>query len=87
MQIVLTRSRARWIGEGEKVTNYFCNLAKRHCTSKIIRTIEKMDGTFLAEQVVIVRETKVFYENLYKQEDQIIDDKIIDVDLEEINKE
>ena len=38
---VLTRSRARWVGEGEKVSKYFCNLEKRHYTSKIIRKIEK----------------------------------------------
>ena len=41
-----------------------------------------MDGTILIEQDDIVRETKVFYENLYKQEDHISD-----VDLEEINQQ
>ena len=39
MEGMLIRSRARWIGEGEKVSKYFCNLEKRHYTSKIIRKI------------------------------------------------
>ena len=37
---MLIRSRARWLGEGEKVSKYFCNLEKIHYTSKIIRKIE-----------------------------------------------
>ena len=41
MEGVLTWSRARSVGEGEKVSKYFCNLEKRHYTSKIIRKIEK----------------------------------------------
>ena len=41
MEVVLTRSRARLVGEGEKVTKYFCNLQKRRYTNKIIRKIEK----------------------------------------------
>ena len=31
MEGVLMHSRARWIGE--KLSNYFCNLEKRHYTS------------------------------------------------------
>ena len=77
-----TRSRARWVGEGEKVSKYFCNLEKRHYTSKIIRKIEKKDGTFVTEQDDIVKETKSFYESLYMQEDQIND-----VNLEDLIQE
>ncbi|WP_419593383.1 reverse transcriptase domain-containing protein, partial [Thiolapillus sp.] len=82
MEGVLTRSRARWVGEGEKVSKYFCNLEKRHYTSKIIRKIEKKDGTFVTEQDDIVKETKSFYESLYMQEDQIND-----VNLEDLIQE
>ena len=82
MERMLIRSRARWIGEGEKVSKYFCNLEKRHYTSKIIRKIEKQDGTIVTEHDDIVKETKYFYEHLYKQEEQIND-----VNLEEIIQE
>ena len=67
------------VGEGEKVSKYFCNLEKRHYTSKIIKKIEKQDGTIVTEQDDIVKETKYFYEHLYKQEEQIND-----VNFEEI---
>ena len=54
-------SRARWIGDGEKVSKYFCNLEekkKKNYTSKIIRKIEKLDGTIVTEQDDVVKETK-----------------------------
>ena len=70
---MLIGSSARWIGDGEKVSKYFCNLEKRHYTSKIIRKIEKQDGTNVTDQDDIVKETKYFYEHLYKQEEQIND--------------
>ena len=38
--------------------------------------------TILTDQEDIVKKTNIFYENLYKQEDQIFD-----VDLEAMNKE
>ena len=57
-------SRARWIGEGEKVSKYFCNLENRHYTSKIIRKTEKQDGTIVAEQDDIVKEKNNFM-NIY----------------------
>ena len=65
MEGMLIRSRARWIGEGEKVSTYFCNLEKRHYC-KIIRKIGKQDGTIVTEQDDIVKETKYFYEHLHK---------------------
>ena len=70
MEGMLIGSRARWIGEGEKVSKYFRNLEKRHYTSKIIRKIEKQDGTIVTEQDDIVKETKYFYQHLYKLEEQ-----------------
>ena len=34
MEGVIIRPRAQWIKEGLKATKYFCNLEKRHFTSK-----------------------------------------------------
>ena len=44
--------------------------------------MEKQDGTTVTQQEAIVKETKYFYENLYKQEEQINS-----VNLEEIIQE
>ncbi len=38
MQGHFIRSRARWIEDGEKATNYFCNLENRHFISKQCQT-------------------------------------------------
>ena len=75
MEGVLVRSRARWIGEREKVSNYFCSLEKRHYRSKIIRKIEKRGGTIVTEKNDSKR-NNFFYENRHDQEDQISNVKL-----------
>ena len=39
MEGVLLRSKARWVGEGEKITKYFCGLEKRNFISKQINKL------------------------------------------------
>ena len=34
MEGVLLRSKAKWLAEGEKITEYFCNVEKRNNVSK-----------------------------------------------------
>ena len=41
----LVRSRSKCVDDGEKVTNYVCNLEKQHISSKSLKFIEKQDGT------------------------------------------
>jgi hypothetical protein len=60
------RSRAQWIEEGEKPSNYFFRLESRNFTSKIIPKLELGNGDKLYNQSEILTETKNFYENLYK---------------------
>jgi hypothetical protein len=55
----------QWIEEGEKPTKYFCGLESK-IFSKIIPKIEKDDGKTITKQFDILKETKVFYEELYK---------------------
>ena len=45
MQGYLIRSRTQITEDDEKPTNYFCNLEKHHCTSKIIPKLEKSNDT------------------------------------------
>jgi hypothetical protein len=56
----------QWIEEGEKPTKYFCGLESKNFTSKIIPKIERDDGKTITKQFDILKETKVFYEELYK---------------------
>ena len=64
----IIRSRAHYIDQGEKPTNYFCNLEKYHNTSKSIPFIEKEDGNILLNQKEILEETCRFYKTLYTLE-------------------
>ena len=66
MEGILLRSRARWAGEVEKITKYFCGLENRNFVSKQMNKIIAMDGSFLTQTNAILEETKRFYESLYK---------------------
>ena len=45
MQGYLVRSRANIIENGEKPSQYFCNLESHNYSSKIINVIEQENGT------------------------------------------
>ena len=72
------RSCPKWIDNGEKVTRYFCNLEKQHNSTKSISFIEKQNGETIRYQEEILNETKLFYENLYKEQDKRDDFSISD---------
>ena len=65
---VMLRSKAKWIAEGEKVTNYFCNLEKRHFVSKNMNKLIDKNGLVLQEHDKISQEVNNFYCNLYKKQ-------------------
>jgi hypothetical protein len=63
------RSRTQWIEKGEKPTNFVCKLENTNFVSK---TIQKMviDGNVIVDdQTEILKQTKQFYEKLYKKQD------------------
>lgn len=62
----MIRSKVKWIDEGEKPTEYFCNLEKRNYTSKIIQRIETEDGETITKQEEILEGICEFYETLYQ---------------------
>ena len=51
--------------EGEKSTQYFCNLEKRQYTEKIIPKIIKADGSEVNKIEGIIEEQLHFYKDLY----------------------
>ena len=74
----IIRSKAKWITEGEKTTKYFCSLEKRNFVNKIIPRLETGEET-ISDQGKILKETKKFYENLYKENHDLTD---VNLDLE-----
>ncbi|KAK3104781.1 hypothetical protein FSP39_009989 [Pinctada imbricata] len=73
----IIRSRAKWLNEGEKPSNYFLNLESRNFVNKIIPRIEKSDGSVIENQEDILSETRNYFSNLYSQRHDIED-----IDLE-----
>ena len=67
MEGVKFRSKAKWVDEGEKVTQYFCNLENRNFTSKCMPTLISNTGDIIKEQKSILQETKNFYQNLFTE--------------------
>jgi len=67
MQGVLLRSRARWVADGEKVTQYFCALEKRNYVNKSMFKMVKEDGKEINDLEQIRNEVKNFYKKLYEE--------------------
>ena len=67
----IIRSRAQHIDKGEKPTKYFCGLEQHNFINKTLNELELDNGTIITEQNAILKETEIFYKNLYnKFEDQ-----------------
>ncbi|MCU7801406.1 MAG: reverse transcriptase family protein, partial [gamma proteobacterium symbiont of Lucinoma myriamae] len=75
----IIRSRAQYIDKGEKPTKYFCGLEKHNYVSKTMPKLEKEDGTIISEQFEILKEAEMYYNNLYANRD----DSLENIDLEE----
>ena len=80
MQGFLVRARANIIEDDEKLSNFFCNLEKHNYTSKIIPKLETNNGKIVIDQLEILNETKIFYEDLYASKDS----QLTDIDLFEL---
>ena len=67
----IIRSRAQHIDKGKKPTKYFCGLEQHNSINKTLNELELDNGTIITEQNAILKETEIFYKNLYnKFEDQ-----------------
>ena len=65
MEGAKVRSRAKWLNEGEKSTNYFCYLETRNFMSKTMNCLLSSAGNFLKSQSEVLNEVELFYCNLY----------------------
>ena len=74
----MVRSRAQYTDQGKKPTKYFCALEKHNYVSKIITNLELNNGIKVNNQEDILKETKSFYENLYKSRDDTFENIELD---------
>ena len=54
------RSKAKWIEEGEKPTNYFCNLESRHFHNKLITSLKLDNGEIVDDQITFFKRQTIF---------------------------
>ena len=59
------RSRCKYIEEGERSTNYFLNLEKRHCNFNRINSLKSANGTRVKNTDEIINTATNFYKELY----------------------
>ena len=76
----MIRARARWIEEGEKPSNYFCNLENRNFVSKRMVSLLKPNNEEITDFNSINKEVGNFYKNLYSCREE----SIVDVDLKNV---
>lgn len=86
----IVRSKAKWISEGEKPTNYFLNLENRHFTNKIVPKLLKEDSTDeITSQNNILLEIENYYKNLYQSRNDLCDfnlDEILPISNNKLNE-
>ena len=83
MKGILIRSKARWIEHGEKPTRYFCGLEKRNYVNKTVSKVKTNTGQTITDQSNILGEISNFYQNLYSNKDDYLDE----VDLDNLLKD
>lgn len=84
------RSKAKWIFEGEKPTNYYCNLENRNYTSKNMSKLISKNGNIITDQDEILSETFEYYKKLYshKESDDInLNEEILLHDVNKLSEE
>ena len=70
----IIRSRANWVENGERNTNYFINLEKRNQKLKNITAIYTQEGNIVNSTSDILNAEKKYFENVYKSENPSIKD-------------
>ena len=65
----IIRSKAKWVIDGEKPTNFFCNLEKHNYINKSMNKLESNEGKILTERKDIQNEIFKFYKGLYSNKD------------------
>ena len=85
MQGYLVRSRANIIENGEKPSQFFCNLESHNFSSKIINVIEQENGEHITNQKEILNEASKYYENLYSSRENSLNDINLNIYMQNIN--
>ena len=67
------RAKVKWIDKREKPSKYFLTLESRNYINKQIPQLVRNDGITIYDHFEILKETKCYYENLYRKREQYLD--------------
>ena len=70
----IIRSRANWVENGERNTNYFINLEKRNQNLKTITALYTQEGNIVNDTADILNTGKKYFENVYKSDNPTMKD-------------
>ena len=82
----MVRSRITWLDEGEKPTRFFCALENKNDLNKTIKKIATNNNTTVTAQKEILNTIKCFYENLFRNNDNNLNDVDLDYILRNANQ-
>lgn len=85
MKGFLVRSRANNIENGGKPSQFFCSLETNNFTSKVINVIENDEGEIITDQKQILEETRKYYETLYANKENTLNDVDLNIHMEDMN--
>ena len=71
----LLKSKAMWLEEGEKSTKYFLGLGKNRSARKTVKKLTLANGEVTTERAKILKEERLFYEQLFQEEKMEIQDE------------
>ena len=69
---LITRSRIRWLEEGERSSKYFCNLENRAWQRKNINRLKDNNDNLITDSPKILKNIHDFYAKLYSIPDDIL---------------
>ena len=83
MDGLIIRTKANWIENGEKPSKYFCSLEKRNFVNKNIVKVVNNKNESVTNQEEILNEIKLFYQVLYQNNDDKLEEVSLSILLNE----
>ena len=74
VELLRSRSKCRWVEEGEKATKYFFNLGKRNYNRKTIHEVKSDSDEVITEEQQILSTIEAYYSDLYNSSSSELQD-------------
>ncbi|RLN35951.1 hypothetical protein C2845_PM03G26230 [Panicum miliaceum] len=83
----LQRSRISWLQEGDRNTKFFHQKAQWRARKNKIKGLRNDDGFWCTEPQEMASMAKMFFENLYERDDQVLPDEMVQLFEQKVSAE